>query len=143
MDAHFGCNIFYFESGKEFGMGDIMSLLAPISIDKEDTRWKQSISFFMSIKTEFDLEFGKAAEEFEHPILDMVSVITGSFQDKIKRDRESMPFIYAKILDFWPSVTELKIYDNGIEDKKQEDTLNIMIGTIKDFASKPEFSLIT
>lgn len=80
MDAHFGCNVFYFEKendGKSFGMGDIMGLLAPISIDKEDTRWKESISFFMSVKTEFDLEFGRAAEEFEHPILDMISAITG------------------------------------------------------------------
>lgn len=54
-----------------------------------------------------------------------------------------MPFVFAKVLDFWPSVTELKIFYKGEEDKVQEDNLNIMIGTIKDFASKPEFSLIT
>ena len=120
-----------------------MSLLAPISIDKEDTRWKEGISFYMSVKAEFDLEFGAAAEEFEHPVIDMIDSITGGVYDKMKRDRKDMPFVYAKVIDFWPSVTEIKIYDDGKEDKIQEDNMNVMIGTIKDFANKPEFSLIT
>ena len=85
-------------------MGDIMDLLTPINIDKTDIRWRESISFFMSVKTELELEFGSAAEEFEHPVLSMIDSVTGGVYDKMKRDRKDMPFVYAKVLDFWPSV---------------------------------------
>ena len=58
-----------------------------------------------------------------------------SIKDKITDGRKEMPFVYAKVLDFHPSVTELHIFDGGHEDKKQSDNLNVMIGTIKDFAN--------
>ena len=31
----------------------------------------------MSIKLELDLEFGRAAEEFEHPVLEMMDSLIG------------------------------------------------------------------
>ena len=43
-------------------MNEIMGLLKPLSIDKDDPRWKETLSFFMSMKAEFMLEFGRNAE---------------------------------------------------------------------------------
>jgi hypothetical protein len=66
-----------------------MSFLQPLSLDKDDSRWKESLSFFMSVKTELFLEFGRNAEGFEHPILDSLNSVTGMlFNHSIKEKYE-------------------------------------------------------
>lgn len=60
-DLHFGCAVYAFDKPMTLDMNALMELISSLSIDKNDARWKTSQSFYTSVKTSFDMEFGESA----------------------------------------------------------------------------------
>jgi hypothetical protein len=88
MDVHLGCTLYTFEKEATDGpLGQIYELFSAISIDKDDTRWKEQRSVFASFNINTEFVFGKNAIGFDHPMLETLGTLTGlnSVMDNYKK----------------------------------------------------------
>lgn len=119
-------------------MSALMELIQNTQINKDDERWKTTQSVYMSTKFAMDFEFGDDASAAFNPV-DILAGITGNDGPKnmYENMRKSVPFIFAKVIDFTPEVKELNIMTNGKLDKSEGQRLNDFIKNIKKKADIP------
>ena len=92
--------------------------------------------------TEF--EFGKNAVGFDSPMLETLGSMTGlnNIMDSYKKTKSRTPFVYAKVIDFKPTLKELKMWTDGKEDEASERNFNVLFDDIKKLKEKPELALL-
>ena len=56
---------------------------------------------------------------------------------------KSAPYIYTRVVDFTPKVTELNLFSNGVKDEEEGHVLNEHVANIKDYLNEPSIKMIT
>ena len=139
--------MYAFDKPMTLDMNALLELISSLSIDKNDARWKTSQSFYTSVKTSFDMEFGES-ENSANPI-EMLAQLTGDsenrkiYEDVKRKLSKEMPFINGKIVDFVPVVQEMNVWTNGELDDTAGNQLNYYIDNIKRKLDEPAIKMIT
>jgi len=56
---------------------------------------------------------------------------------------KTTPYVYGRVIDFTPKVTELNLFTNGEKDEEEGHILNDLITNTKDKLNEPSIKMIT
>lgn len=81
-DLHFGCSLMVFNNKNANDLSQIMEFFTQLSADKDDTRWEQFSSFFMSLNIHGEVSFHDAGSG--NIDIGILKTILGDVPDSVK-----------------------------------------------------------
>ena len=144
LDLHFGCSVWLYD--EEVQMPEMQQFMGFIIdlYDNDPSKWTKWRSFYISMNTLIELDFSEDAKKIKIPgeqwISDLAKTFTG--QDKeftLPKMSENIPLIFGRVLDFQPTIHELKVFDGKTEMLSEAKTLNkaIMDARTHEFWENP------
>lgn len=144
-DLHFGCTMYVYKS-YDYGddpMMQLMNLFNSLSFDHENPNWLKDHSFFVSMSTDVEFDFGPNAKRMNLPLTQFL----GDFASILPLDElspyEGLPIVVGKLLKFNPIIKELKVFDGDKELFNEADSLNNKIQNIREFKGNKEYKMLS
>ena len=146
-DLHFGCSVMVFNNQNTNDLSQLLEFFTQLSAEKDDPRWEQFSSFFMSINANAEVSFHDAGSGSMD--LGILKTIIGDVPENVKEQHRDFmnklyPYVNMKLEKFSPRVKELRLKNSeGEYDSAGRQHLNNKISRIESTLNEPGIKMIT
>lgn len=149
LDLHFGCSLWLHQDEVQIpAMQEFMNFIIDL-YDDDHEKWEKYRSFYISMNASIGLDFSEEAKSFKITAGEWVNEMARNFNfknftsvdDLIKFPKMSQktPLVWGRVIDFQPTIHELKMFNGNQEQVDEAQALNqaIMDARTSEFWNNP------
>ena len=106
-DLHFGCSVLAFNNKGSNDMDQVLEFFQVLTTEMDDDRWENQYSFFISLKSVWEMDFTSETGNFKNPF-EALFPQTEEAKENQKNYFKNMPFITGRVKKWTPEIKQLK-----------------------------------